>query len=195
MMVPFLPIASAFVQWPLCVPATLRMTTRDSPRGHPTLHHHGRRALKHTHRSPALPLDANSTDENGHLRGRGSLHLHGFEDSSDALTSTDTHRDQRILASDAAQFVEGLDCQYAARRADGMTQGDPTAVGVGAIQRQVQIPHYSKRLCGKGLIELDHIHILDAQPSPFEYLPHCRNRPDAHVFRFYSGMRIGDQSP
>src|SRR6266704_1411926 len=146
------------------------MTTRDSPRGHPTLHNHGRRALKHTHRSPALPLDANSTDENGHLRGRGSSYLHGFEDSSDALTSTDAHRDQRILASDAAQFVERLHRQDAARRPDGVTQGDPTAVGVGAIQWQVQIPHDGKRLGSKGLIELDHIHILFFHDTPSEEL-------------------------
>jgi hypothetical protein len=94
---------------------------------------YGRRALKHTHRSPALPLDADSIDGNGHLRGRGRSHSHGFEDSSDTLPSTDAHGDQRILASDAAQFVEGLDCQDAARRPDGVTKRNPTAVRVGAI--------------------------------------------------------------
>jgi hypothetical protein len=93
--------------------------------------------IKPTHRSPVLPPDAHSTDGNGHLRGRRSSHLHGFEDGSDALTSADAHGDQRILATGAAQFVERLHRQDTARRPDGMPKRDPAAVGVGAIQRQV----------------------------------------------------------
>src|SRR5258708_36394598 len=88
---------------------------------------------KPTHCSPVLPLDAHATDGNGHLSGRGSSPLHGFEDGSDALASPDAHGDQCILATDAAQFVQRLHRQDTARCPDGMTKRDPTAAGVGAI--------------------------------------------------------------
>src|SRR5260370_2214058 len=83
---------------------------------------------KPTHRSPVLPLAAHATDGNGHLSGRGSSPLHGCEDGSDALASTDAHADQCILPTTAAQFVRRLRRQDAACRADGMTKRDPTPI-------------------------------------------------------------------
>src|SRR5205807_9647958 len=67
-------------------------------------------------------------------------------------------------------------------------------VRVCAIKRQVQIPHYSQSLGSEGLIQLDHIHILDGQVGAFEHLPYRWHWPDTHVLRIHSSMCIGDQS-
>src|SRR6266487_864676 len=127
------------------------------------------------------------------LSERGNSRLHGFEDSRDTLASTNTHSDKCILATDASKFIQGLNCQDAACCSDWVTKRDPTTVGVCAIQRQVQLPHYGQSLCGKGFIEFDHIHVFDGQFGSFEYLSHGRNWSDAHVFRIYPSMCISYQ--
>src|SRR5438309_11758751 len=67
--------------------------------------------------------------------------LHGFVDSRDALAPADAHGDKCILASDAAQLVQGLHRQDTARCPNGVTKRDATPVWVRAIHRQVQIAH------------------------------------------------------
>jgi len=45
-----------------------------------------------------------------------------LEDRGDALSTTDAHGHQRVLATDAVQFVEGLDGDQRAGGADGMAE-------------------------------------------------------------------------
>jgi hypothetical protein len=53
---------------------------------------------------------------------RGRSRLHGCEDRGDALATTDAHGDKRILASNAAEFVQGFYRQDAARCTDGVSK-------------------------------------------------------------------------
>src|SRR5258708_37647370 len=117
-----------------------------------------RRRHKPSHNDDSMQNNTSSThtwdDQRvkpaGHPMMYYHSYLHGFEDGSDALASPDAHSDQRILASDAAQFIEGLHRQDTARRPDGVPKRDPAAVGIGAIQRQGQVPHDRPRPWGQG---------------------------------------------
>src|SRR5579864_4971235 len=73
------------------------------------------------------------------MPNRKGLHLHSCEDGSDTLASADAHRHQHILAARTAEFVERLHRQNAARCANRVTKRNATTIGVGAVQRQVQI--------------------------------------------------------
>src|ERR1700694_2710355 len=115
------------------------------------------------------PLDANALLKAA-VSEEGGLQLHGFEDSSDALASADTHADERVLPSHAPQFIQCLHRQDAARRPNRMTKRNAAAVRVRAIQRQVQVLYDRQRLSRKGLIQLDHVHILDGQAGLLQYL-------------------------
>src|SRR5258708_20573468 len=75
----------------------------------------------------------------GHPMLHYHSHLHGFEDGSDALASPDAHGDQRVLASDAAQFVQGLHRQDTARRPDGVPKRHPAAVAL--VSLPLHLPH------------------------------------------------------
>ncbi len=66
-------------------------------------------------RSTPMPQVARASN------GRGSSCLHGFEDRSDTLSSSDTHRDQRIPAAGAPEFIQRLHRQEAARRGNRVT--------------------------------------------------------------------------
>src|SRR5205823_101970 len=119
--------------------------------------------------------------------------LHCFVDRGDTLASTDAHSDKRILAAGATEFVQGFHRQDTARCPDGVSKRNAAPIRVCAIKRQVQIPHYSQSLGSEGLIQLDHIHVLDGQVSAFEHLPYRWHWPDTHVLRIHSSICIGDQ--
>src|SRR2546421_1730913 len=119
--------------------------------------------------------------------------LHCFVDRGDTLASTDAHSDKRILAAGATEFVQGFHRQDTARCPDGVSKRNAAPIRVCAIKRQVQIPHYSQSLGSEGLIQLNHIHILDGQVGAFEHLPYRWHWPDTHVLRIHSSMCIGDQ--
>ena len=69
-------------------------------------------------------------------------------------------RDQRILAAGATQFLEHPHQQQAARRGNRVTQRDATAIRVGALHEQVQLPNHRQGLGGKRLIQFNHIQVL-----------------------------------
>src|SRR5574343_983834 len=64
--------------------------------------------------------------------------LDAFEDHGDALTTTDTHGDEAVLAADTVHFVDRLGGDKGTGTANRVAEGDSTAirVGLGRIQAE-----------------------------------------------------------
>ena len=91
------------------------------------------------------------------------------------------------------QFIQGLHRQDTSGGADGVTQRYAAAVGVGPVQRQIEIADYCQGLGGKCLVEFEYIDVPNRQPGFSQHHFNGGYRSDAHVFRFDPGVGIGDE--
>ena len=70
-----------------------------------------------------------------------------------------------------------------------MADGDGPAVGVHVwcVIRHAQGAQGGDALCGKGFVQLDHVHLVDAQPGAGQYLVAGGDRANAHDTGFNTG--------
>ncbi len=69
-------------------------------------------------------------------------------------------------------------------------------VDVSRIVGKSELPRHCQRLRGKGLVQLDRIHLADSQPRQGQCLAAGRNRSDSHDPGFDArGGRRNDTSP
>lgn len=65
-----------------------------------------------------------------------------------------------------------------------MAKRDCSAVDIGSIGMDAELAHACDRLRGKGFVDLDHIHVLDAQAGTRKCLAGRVYRPHPHDFGF-----------
>src|SRR5207342_1811139 len=93
-----------------------------------------------------------------------------LEDRGDALPAADAHRVERVPAAGALELVQRLDHQDGPGGTDRVAEGDPAAVRVGALGGQVQFPAHGQRLGGEGLVDLEHVNLVDLETGTIEHL-------------------------
>eukprot|EP01137_Pigoraptor_chileana_P034749 Opistho-2@27764 len=88
-----------------------------------------------------------------------------LDDQGDALTHPDAHGAQGIASARAMQLVDGGGDQASAAGAQRVTQGNGAAVRVdaGVIVGQAQLAQHGQALGGEGFVQLDHVHLRQAQ--------------------------------
>src|SRR5215469_17720806 len=118
-----------------------------------------------------------------------------LEDGGDALAAADAHGDQGVVAAGAVQFVQRLDGQDRSGGADRVAEGDAAAVGVGLVRRQPELSGHGERLGGEGLVQLDHVDLVELHPGPVEHLAHGGRWAHAHDPGLDPGVAVGDQAP
>src|SRR5690606_4423760 len=75
-----------------------------------------------------------------------------------------------------------------------MTQRDARSVGVDDLGIQTQLLDNSASLSGECFIGLDHVDFFQLDTRSLQHLSYCWYRPDAHVIRIYSSVRVTDQA-
>ena len=132
-----------------------------------------------------LPLSANVPTLNPLL----TLRLYPFKHDRDALTNPNTHGAQCVASAGTGQLMRSRRYNTCTGHAQRMPQCDGTSVGVdpGIICIDAQLLHASQRLRGKGLVEFDHIHLINGKPQTLEYTLAGRHRPHTHNPRFDTG--------
>ena len=122
-------------------------------------------------------------------------HLHAFEDSSGAHAAAHAHRDQAVTRLSPPHFVEKRRRQLGAGAAERVAERDGAAVDVQSLRIDWQLAQAGNHLCGKRLVQLDQIHLLERQSGELQHFSNCRHRPDAKPLRFDTGGRERHESP
>ena len=94
----------------------------------------------------------------------GFLLSDAFDDGGDALSHADAHGAERVAAAAAVQLVHGGRDQPRAGHAERVAERDGAAVRVymRRVVGQAKVAQHGERLGGEGLVELDHVHLVDA---------------------------------
>ena len=95
-----------------------------------------------------------------------------FDDQRDALSDACAHRAQRMARSGPVQLVDGRRDEPGAAGTQRMSQGNRTTVGVDArvVVTQTQVAQNGQTLGRKGLVELDHVDLLERDAREREHL-------------------------
>src|SRR6185437_16597710 len=115
-----------------------------------------------------------------------------LEDRGDALPAADAHRVERVPAAGALELVQRLDDQDGAGGADRVAERDPAAVRVDALGGQVQFPGHGQCLGGEGLVDLEHVDLVDLEAGAVEHLARRGYRAHAHDPRLDSRVTVTD---
>ena len=86
---------------------------------------------------------------------------------SNALPAADAHRHQRRAVLNALQFMQGLDGDQGAGRANRMAQRNTRAVGVDHGRVQPQVAADRAGLGGKGFVGFDDVQIVHREARFF----------------------------
>src|SRR5690242_15417807 len=102
-----------------------------------------------------------------------------LDDQRDPLSAADAERRHAEPRVAVLHRVEERHQHPRAARADGMAEGDGTAVHVDAILRDAELAQDAERLRGERLVQLPEVDFLATQTRLLERL--LRGRPRAHA--------------
>ena len=108
------------------------------------------------------------------------------------MTQADAQADQRIALAAAFQLAQGGQGQAGTGGAERVANGDGAAVGVQArvIKGDAELLAAAQYLGGKGLVDLDDVHVVQAQPGAAESFLAGFNRTQTHD----AGGNAGDST-
>ena len=58
-----------------------------------------------------------------------------------------------------------------------MAEGDPGPVGVGAVLGEAEVADHGQRLGGEGLVDLEHVDVVDLEVGLLQHRADRRDRP------------------
>src|SRR5215212_6137886 len=98
-----------------------------------------------------------------------------------ALTTADAHRLQSITGVAALHLIQQRGHHAGAGRSHWVAQADTGSIDVQVAEvRHTQILQDGQRLDGERLVELDEVHVLEAEPGFAKRLTDSGHRTDAH---------------
>jgi len=120
--------------------------------------------------------------------------LDAFEDYGDALAYAYTHGAEGVFPFGAVQFVHGGGNQTRAAGSERVSDGDGAAVGiyVRSVVGDAEFSKDRKRLCRKGFIKFNNIHLFHGQVGVSENFARGGDRTHAHDAGCDSGGGGGD---
>lgn len=127
------------------------------------------------------------------LRSR-NLPLQHFNKKGLAHAASDAEGGKTIFESSSLHLVEKGCRDARARRADGVAEGNAAAVDIRDVPVEPQELFAGQVLRGKGLVELDQLHILDLHISSIEELPDGGDGTVSHELRLDGGHLVVDDS-
>ena len=112
------------------------------------------------------------------------------------MADADAHGAQGVASAGTLQLVQGGGNQSGAAHAQGMTQGDGSAVRINVVRiiRQTKVPKDRQALGGKGFVQLDDIHLVQGQAGNLQHFAGGRCRAHAHDARWHTGGGHGHDS-
>src|SRR5260370_15475030 len=100
--------------------------------------------------------------------------LHPLDNRGNALPNADTHGCQAVAPAAPLQLVQEGHHKPCAAAAERVTQRDSPAVDVEFLLVNLKFAHTLQNLHGKGFVQFDQIHILDAEPGTLQNLANLR---------------------
>src|SRR3546814_8395377 len=88
--------------------------------------------------------------------------------SSDVCSSDLAHRHEAVAAAGALELVEGLGEQDGAGAAEGVTEGDRAAVGVGLLGGEAELLLPGEHDRGEGLVDLGDVDVGGLEAGALE---------------------------
>src|SRR5258708_27216982 len=103
-----------------------------------------------------------------------------FEQACAALAATDAHGDDAPLGLAPTSLLQDVAGEPRAGHAEGMADGDRTAVDIVLLGIDAELVARIEALAGEGLVELPNVDIVDLQAMTLQQFWHGVDRADAH---------------
>src|SRR3954470_23609591 len=95
---------------------------------------------------------------------------HRLQDGGDALAAADALGGEGELLAFALQQRGGLAGDAGAGRTQGVAERNRAAVEINLARIDLQVSHAGQRLRGEGLVQFDHIDVVDGEPGALQRL-------------------------
>src|SRR5262245_5658034 len=110
-----------------------------------------------------------------------------LENTGGPHASTDAHGDQAVAGAPALHFIEQAGRQLGAGATEGMPERDRATVDVKSFRVDREFLENRQHLRGKGLVQLDDVHLLQGETCLLEHLSHGGHGTDSKPLRLDAG--------
>src|SRR5438093_7605471 len=186
--------SAAFMSIASSAPRSLSIGARSDGRGSA--------AMDRRHLSFWLPLEQSvgGTPPLTPIRGSGACTssedpgLDALEDRGDALAATDAQRREPVVLLALRELGDEREREPCAGGAERMAERDRPSVHVRPLSLEAEVLLDGEILRREGLVDLDEVHVLDAQARAREGLTRRGRGADAHDVRVDSADAAGDDA-
>src|SRR5580693_3655199 len=110
-----------------------------------------------------------------------------FKDAGRPHAAAYAHGHEAILRVTPLHFADDRRGELRSCTPQRMTQGNRTAVGIHALRIEPCFFDYRQGLCGKGLVQFDHVDVGELEPCHLQRFGDCEHRTQSHFFWLVSG--------
>ena len=150
-----------------------------------------RQQQKQKRNTGVSPLRFASGDD---VRVKTAHQSHRLEDSGGAHASSYAHGDHSVAGFAAGHLAQEGGGEFGSGAAEGVAEGDGSAVDVEAGGVEAEDLDDGEGLGGEGFVELDEVDLVEGEAGEFEHFGDGVDGADAHLLGVAAGVGEGDEA-